>query len=256
MHRLIPILFALAGFTGSATAAPVFFLDTTMGTTQGQAGPTGDWELGADIEAGVGTGTCDQVHSPSGGNPGSYLRGGNLFDSQVEYALLCFHHNTAAGYVPAQDGAIDHVDYSIDVECGSSTSGGCRTVYAAIRQGTDVFVAGPQGALASQSWTNMPVSDLVEGDFILVRTGQLTILDHFDDNSHPDFSETGGIIELGFANWGGSFSPVTSTAYPHYDNWSMSIHPVPEPDRWLMVCAGCLLLRVFAARRDVSWAHD
>lgn len=58
MHRLIPIVFALAGFTGSATAAPVFFMDSTMGTTQGQTGPTGDWELGAVIEAGVGTGTC------------------------------------------------------------------------------------------------------------------------------------------------------------------------------------------------------
>ena len=65
-----------------------------------------------------------------------------------------------------------------------------------------------------------------------------------DVSQHPEFSATGSSIELGFfARNGHSESDNPMINNVGFDNWTVSIEPVPEPTTFAFLTLGALVLK-------------
>ena len=198
----------------AAQAATVTFGDSTFADA--------DWELIQNSFGPGGTATAAQV--PTGGNPDAYRSHTITLNQPVgaEASAFPFSGSLPSTYDPSL-GAITSVDFSID------TIGllvGNQRVGVAAKQDSVIYIVTTPGVFATEfEWTNKIQSGLTADDF-----GTIT-----DPSIHPDFTESGGVIEFGF--YSATSAPAGSTAGTNtigLDNWSVTlttgeIEPPPPP---------------------------
>ena len=171
----------------------------------------------------------------SGGNPGSYRRI-DLTVNSGNSAIFGISLFTASVYNPQTQGAISAIDYSEDgiaLTAQSQSAGFCL-----FQEGT-VFFANALSYLPSSTWSTHSITGQTQLDFSDV-----------DGVGTPDFSATGAPITFGFwretsAGGGNGFSSSTGI-----DNWSVTIHSVPEPATLTLITIGAFGLVVARGRND------
>jgi hypothetical protein len=167
-----------------------------------------------------GTSDGSGVQVSSGGNPGEYRE---VFAARDPLTMgLDNSTGVYSFYDSAYDlsvlGAIAELDVSIDaIQFGGGSGGGLNP---ALRQGGVIYIARFVGhSMGETSWTPHEFLGLTESDF---RDPDMI-------SSTPDFSSLGGDIEFGWVYVVSSASadPVSRTV--GFDNWLLSVTPVPEP---------------------------
>jgi hypothetical protein len=228
--------FALA-LAGDARAVPLVFEDGVFADS--------DWNVTSFVFGTGGSVAASQV--ASGGNPAEYRQ---IVDTVALpapgafSAVWAFHRHVPSIYDPAASGAIEQIDYSEDARALPGASGDGQATGPALRQGGHVYVVGGLVTTSGQDWHAIARAGLGAQDFVLVAD------DLVDGSQHPDFSVSGGPLELGFVranstSVGGTSGYVLGAAI---DNWRMVITPVPEPAALLLAAGGALLLGVRRAR--------
>lgn len=180
-----------------------------------------DWELTVFEDGPGGTITAIQMKP---GNPGGYREvRHDLQDSSSVHGpsrVAGLHLLSGAAYDPTAEGPIATLDYSQDALGIEIFGAGMRT-QPLIRQAGKAYVA--TGWLVDQPvWTTFSLSGLTATDFVLLPPD----LD-VDPSVHPDFSESGALLSLGFAtsNSTGPTGSVGVMSVIGIDNWRISIHP-------------------------------
>jgi hypothetical protein len=139
---------------------------------------------------------------------------------------------------------VGSIDWSLDQIAILNHAGIGVGVYPALRQGGVNYVPGLAFFVNSSFvWATHQLSGLGEDDF---RT-------YANANDHPDFSSAGAPIQLGFATANDNGGATLSRA-AGFDNWSVTVNPVPEPGSLALVGAGSLLLGLARRRRAGSSA--
>lgn len=200
-----------------------------------------DWTLTVITNAN-GVGSFSQGNQfLTGGNPNEYRRvRNNLVASGSNAAIFGFHMNVNAFYDPSNQGAISSILYSEDsINFISNTiiPGNGQGTGLAILQGgkyfrlqtpalvmpyTNFSTWGPNNApsiLATDMWEVTPSGTLLS-------------------NSNPDFSASGGVMQLGF--WRGNSGNGSYNTDCGIDNWHVQI--VPAPGAAALVGLGGLLI--------------
>ena len=105
--------------------------------------------------------------------------------------------------------------------------------------------------LSNPDWQHLSNTNLTAADFGLIAT------DLYDPGQHPDFSATGGPLELGFIRANGIF-PIAAgyTLTAGIDNWKIVItadtpesSAVPEPSTIVLAAQGLFGFGLFVWRR-------
>lgn len=175
-----------------------------------------DWDVTIFYAPGNGgrIDVADQV--PTGGNPGAYREIGLTVygtDYQHPYSgIWTFHRYIPFVYNPSVDGAIALIDYDEDWIHLSGPGDGEATG-PALRQGGVVYFDGPF-ATPDFEWTHLGLTGLRATDFIRADLS----------GAHPDFSSSGGPIEIGFYR-ANSASDGGYSEDCGIDNWTLNIHP-------------------------------
>ncbi|MCZ6822907.1 MAG: hypothetical protein O7F10_08170 [Deltaproteobacteria bacterium] len=194
-----------------ALAAAVVFSDPNF--------EDADWELTVFEDGLGGTITAMQMKP---GNPGGYREvRHDLQDSSMDQGpsrVAGLHLLSGASYDPTAEGPIATLDYSQDALGIEIFGAGMRT-QPLISQAGKAYVA--TGWLVDQPvWTTFSLSGLTATDFVLLPPD----LD-VDPSVHPDFSESGALLSLGFASRNSTGSGLGFTMIVGIDNWRISIHP-------------------------------
>lgn len=153
--------------------------------------------------------------SPSQGQPNTF---------SVVYA---YSNRVGAVYDPSTQGAISSIDYYESSEIVSSTNSNppgclCQQSGLALKQGGVIFFVsgGVSTPPTPNSWAQKQLVSLHAQNFC-------TFTDYFNCTAHPDFSSSGGPIELGYyrvnSTNGQSFTTVGGL-----DNWQAVIHTVND----------------------------
>jgi len=197
--------------------------------TDGQFDPA-DWEA-AVVYVGNG-GDYGVDMQDTGGNPGAFLRTRLDVNAhsgpEVRTSTVVFFRRIGLEYDPATQGEIASLDYTEDaiMLSGSVQSTGLvvwqdgrayRTIVTEFRQTT---------------WEGESLAGVLAEDLF----GWVEQRD-----IHPDFSESGSPLEFGF------FRGLSTTDIPYsmtagIDNWSTTIHRVPEPATVFLVVLGAAAL--------------
>ncbi|MFZ4574031.1 MAG: hypothetical protein ACOYN0_06515 [Phycisphaerales bacterium] len=227
MNRAINCGYGMAGAAAlcvMAAASPV------LGVTSYFDGifQNSDWTLTVLTNAnGVGS-TSVGFQVPVGGNPNEYRRVRDiLVASGPNAAVTGFHMNVNALYNPGTQGAITSIAYSedsINFLPPTVVPGNGQGTGLAILQGGKYFrlnnpalvmpysgfsswAPNAAGAIsASDMWEYTPAGVLLPG-------------------SNPDFSASGGVMQLGF--WRGNSGNGSYETDCGIDNWHVDIIPVP-----------------------------
>jgi hypothetical protein len=211
-----------------ASAAPVVFFDGTF--------LDGDWTTSV-VPSGVG-GSGSAGQAASGGNP-DFFREISItlvmptadIGAQVDVVSI----KPSAVYDPASQAAIAFIDYSEDAILLDGSGNG-HALTLALEQAGVIYAGLPRLVSPDSEWTPKSILGLVASDFRRVGgTGQ------------PDFSATGAPIAFGF--WRAFSSPAGNSAGTRIggiDNWTVTVHPVPEPSSALLIGLG---IGILAARR-------
>jgi hypothetical protein len=181
-----------------------------------------DWELlvySFKSTLGAQPGGMVDASQQSGGNPGTMRRVVNHIvraPSGTEFSSTWgVHLKKGFVYDPSAQGPIATIDYSEDAR--KITSG--QLTGLAVRQGSKVFYT-EAGVFTNPAWTRVEQLAIVPGNFAEITA------DGPVQGSKPDFSASGGPLEVGFirANSngnGGSAYAVTGDI----DNWEVRIAP-------------------------------
>lgn len=218
---------------GSAQAS-VIFNDGTFNNS--------DWSLTVVTNA-TGTGSTAQgLQVPTGGNPNEYRRVRHqlvVTGPPFNGAVHSLHLNNNAFYTPSTQGAISYIDYSEDsinfvpdtIVPGNGQGAGLliRQSGKYYRQNNPLLIMPYSGY---STWTANPAPGLLAADFF-----EVTPLGTVLSTSHPDFSATGSIMQLGFYR-GNSGNGGYDTDCG-IDNWHVNI--VPEPASVGLLALGGLL---------------
>jgi uncharacterized protein (TIGR03382 family) len=210
---------------GLALAAPalanVSFSDDTFADA--------NWQLQSVVLSGSPSAVA--VQRVGGGNPGDARRvtltttaGGDIITA---YSL--FGNTQSTRYVPSTQGAI--ANFSFAIQARTAPGLGSHTVFAAIRQGNNFFVALPTLVQPTGTWQSVFSSNIAPENFFNLGSGPST----------PDFSATGAPMRVGFA------VRTAITALPgnyvvDYDNFFVDITPVPGPGALALVGAGVVVI--------------
>jgi len=127
------------------------------------------------------------------------------------------HTYSPAAYSPSVSGAIDSIDFSVDVQfvAGTPTATAGHGIGLTARQGSNIYGATAGATGANANWLTKSRVGITSTDFVLVAgTGSV------------DFSCTAQPIVFGFytSNSIGPNGSVTRTAT--YDNFSVSVNAV------------------------------
>lgn len=164
----------------------------------------------------------------AGGNPGEYRRIElNLNAIAPGGGVFSLNFNNGAFYDPATQGAVTAINYSEDARnfqpaAGGDIQGGGLLIVQSgsiFIQRTPIFVV-PNPAFTD--WASQSASLLASDLWELSPTGLL------DPSTNPDFSASGGVMQLGF--WrGGSSGNFVGTDFRDagIDNWRVVIVPAP-----------------------------
>ena len=201
---------------------------TEVSVQDGTFAPS-DWGVSVFWEQGL-SGIITVEQETSGGNPGEYrsvdvlLSPAKLNDWGRYNRVHAFHNYIPRVYDPATEGGVYSIDFSEDARLYAGYLEG-QGGGPAIRQNGVVYQGG-SFTIPGATWFRHSLTDLTEDDWY----------DPRNPTAHPDFSETGSPIEIGFwsGNSGTSDDPYHSLA--GIDNWSFVIRtsaPVPvEPSSW------------------------
>lgn len=220
----------------SVIAAPTVFSDSTFDDT--------DWDLSVFSYELGGVTVASQV--ANGGSPGSYREITITLNAPTTdpSAVVGFHRRIGASYDPSVQGAVSRIDYS-ESSLLSVGHGNGQTLGAAILQNGKVyrtrFQNSPDFSWVPKEQTNLQATDFVEVLTTgIVEAGKVTT---FDEASHPDFSATGSVFDVGFYRsdraTAGFPNPITLVG--GIDNWVFSITPVPEPTSFTLALAALCL---------------
>lgn len=187
----------------------------------------------------VGTGgSANATQSLATGNPGAARRvtitTGNAVGDGT-YAIHRFGTTNATRYVASTQGVVQSVNMSIDARFITGTFFGAgQGVYAQVKQGSNIYVAGLGVTTSSGSWVTFSASGVLATDFIQI-SGTATPL---------DFSASGAPMRFGFASANGNGgSPYSTTV--DYDNFQLEVVSIPAPAASALAMLGIttLLLR-------------
>lgn len=180
----------------------------------------------------------------SGGNPLEYRRiRHNLVVGGPNGAVHSIHMNNTAFYDPFTQGAISSINYSEDsinfipdtIVPGNGQGSGLVIAQSGriYEMRNPVFVMPYSGF---SNWTTNSATGLVAADF-----WELDAFGTLFPGNNPDFSASGGIMQLGF--WRGNSGNGSYNTDCGIDNWHVEI--VPAPSTLALVGIGGLI----AARR-------
>ncbi|OGQ81800.1 MAG: hypothetical protein A2289_09405 [Deltaproteobacteria bacterium RIFOXYA12_FULL_58_15] len=188
----------------SCPGIPLLFSDETFDNA--------DWDVTIVTTLGEG-GLSSGTQVLPNGAPGAYRQVTNIVNDGTETLssnVFAFHRFSHATYNPSVDGPIACVDYQEDTRMFMGVGMG-QGAGAAIRQGGLVY-RGPFFSLADTVWTRRYFFGLTANDFSLPS----------DSSAHPDFSVSGGPMEIGFmrnnSTYSGGYTITAGT-----DNWSFMI---------------------------------
>ncbi len=222
-RRLVGLaLIALSPFAVTE-AAPISFLDTEFNDS--------DWQLVSSSVSPVSFFTVGQDTTAGRGNPSPYRL--MTFTNPVDplggpstFVGLNFRRLDWS-YDPAVSGPIDHIDMAMDrivfditVNGTSISSGGVGHLFRLYQNGA-FFVASDPPVFTNRTWQTISLTGLTANDFVnTLGAGQ----------THPDFSENGGVITFGFTrsntNTGQSATVVTVHGI---DNFAVTVTPAEIP---------------------------
>lgn len=222
--RCIIAACTLLALTAGHAQAVVTFSDSTFANS--------GWQIQSETFGTSATAAGAQV--TTGGNPAEARRV-TLTRSAAEaniFALNLFGNTTATRYVPATQGAIASVSFTVDARFISGAAG--HALYVGLRQGSSNFISAPLGLVSSDgTWATYATSGLTALDFANV-----------NGSSSVDFSASGAPIRVGFAAAFGA--NATGSYVVDYDNFRVDVNQVPSP-AGASVLAGSLV--ILARRR-------
>lgn len=219
--------FACAIVAGASLAhASVTFSDTEFATSGGLA-----WVLEPVVR---GTGGAAAAAQSTLGNPGKArqidLTTGTAPGDTI-WGFSRFGTTTATRYEPATSGPITSLTWSIDARLSGGGFGDGQAIVLALKQGQLIYTADYHVTGSSGNWITVGGSGITAADFTRL-DGQFGI---------PDFSAAGAPIRFGFAS-GNSTTGGSYSTQALFDNWSVTVNPVPAPGACLAL-AGLLGLR-------------
>jgi len=220
--RIISLVLAFAGNATLSWAASTTFSDGIFSDA--------DWSAAVVSEVGPPVSfTAQQV--ATGGNPAEYRQVQHSYGGPG--SIVSGHLQDAAIYDPASQGAISSLDFSFDIML--LNGGDSLTVaYGALLYQNGSYYGGGGLLTTITPTTNVWVSHTFSG----LDSAAFSRLSG-PAGATPDFSASGGAIQLGyFASNGTSGGPTATLS--GLDNWSMSVTPVPEPASALLLLIGLL----------------
>lgn len=229
----VPAAIAAAALATQAASAAVYF-DGIFNDP--------DWTLtGFTNATGVGSfGAAFQM--PVGGNPTQYriIRHNLVVSNPGNGHYTSVHIKPTATYDPSSQGAISYIDYSEDSLNLLNQPGNGQGSGLAILQGGKYYIQRNPILVMPYSgystWAANVANGLLATDLYEIdNTGFMNPI------SNPDFSASGGIMQLGF--WRGNSGNGSYNTECGIDNWNVNI--VPSPASIALMGMGGLL----AARR-------
>lgn len=157
----------------------------------------------------------------AGGNPGAYKRVATINNNFTYNA----HLRTAFTYNPSVSGAISTIDWSIEYK-NFLTFGQGQGFYLVIEQGGNLYRNGFFATGLGSGWLGAGQGSLTEGTFTEGISG----------SAHPNFSASGSTITFGFGTSNGNAATIDIG----YDNYSVTITPVPEPGTLVFLGVGAV----------------
>ncbi len=225
------LVFLIVAFVNHAAfAGSVTFSDGTFNDT--------DWY--ADVIKYSGPSPSFSAYQAvSGGNLGAYRNVQQHYGG--DGGIWLGHWLDDATYNPSAQGAITTIDSSFDLILFDGGDSDTVAYMILLEQDGVVYQAGYTLTTIEPTinqWVHHAYSNLTADDF----------LDVFSNTLHPDFSASGGLMELGFisANGTSGFSPTGTSS--GIDNWSVSISSVPLPPAILFFVSG--LLSIMGLRKS------
>ena len=236
---VLAVAVVAAGVAWPGAARAVSFLDDIF--------PGGEWTATKTFDSTTaqnGAFAADQA-APDG-NPGTFRQ--TRLAVTGPGGLVVSHLRNGAVYDPAVDGPIGTISFSLDVRFLGGSQGTSQTLYELdllqsgahyLSNATAALAQGP-GDGAAGSWTAFSFSGLTASDF-----------NRFAGSgpSNPDFSALGAPIQFGFLNTVSEAfgNPLFVTS--GIDNWSVQLHPTPEPATILLLGSSLAGLGAAAAWR-------
>lgn len=163
--------------------------------------------------------------SPSGGNPNEFRRVSHAVNvSGPGGSVVGIHLKSTAFYNPAVDGAISSIYYSEDSINFSSQGGNGQGTGLAMLQGGKYYILRNPILVMPYSgystWTPNIAASISAADLYEVTpTGAIL------STSNPDFSASGGVMQLGF--WRGNSGNISYDTACGIDNWNVRMVPAP-----------------------------
>jgi hypothetical protein len=203
-----------------------------------------DWNASELLDTG-GDATFSASQQLAGGNPDAFRQTSLSIPTSLQ-SLIVSHVYQAGQYDPAALGAIESIDFSLDLRFTGGSVGTSLVGYQLLlEQGgalynslaTATAVAAGPGQGAPGPWLHFSFTGLDASDFTrLSGSGP----------SSPDFSTAGSSLRFGYLNQNTAMQIAISTT-SGIDNWSVVVHSVPEPSAGVLV-AGLWLGLAFARR--------
>jgi hypothetical protein len=211
MKRAVLLCGALVLGVADSVHAQVFSDDTFS---------DGDWQVHL-VTLGIG-GSVTGTQETAVGNPAPSRRVEDVVNagSGGNRGAWGFHLRSGASYTPSAQGSISCIDFSLDFAnlTACEIGGDGQAFGPCIRQGGELYAIYGL-TLTSTSWQTRLETGAQSSTF--QRFDPLTAL--FEPASHPDFSSSGGLMELGFFT--ANSAPGSGyTRCVEYDNWSFVLH--------------------------------
>lgn len=179
----------------------------------------------------------------AGGNPDAFRQ--TQLSVPAGQSIILDHVFSSGQYDPVAEGGIESIDFALDLRFVGGSVGTSQVGYQLLLvQGSAHYTAlattaialGPGGG-APGAWVTSSFAGLISASFTRISSA---------GPDTPDFSAGGGVLQFGYLTQNSSIDTAISTT-SGIDNWSVVIHPAPEPSAGGLF--GMALLGSFLALR-------